>query len=589
MNDEGTESVVTDAVKQMDLSSPSASAPADVTEEARADDEDILSTGSQTDSTDSLEDNKATVPDISDPAEDSDSLLLEASNLKEKGNNHVSKNELEDAVRCYRRGIQRLTKLKKLAPHHWQEEQVKSLAVTLYTNLSTVFCKQKLYRKGVDIASKAVELDPQHVKSRYRRGMAAKLCGDYDLAKADWKLALQIDPTNKVIVKELKSVKVLLDNLRESQKKALARAFSSTGEGGSGLYQDKEQEAAKKAEQAKLNKIKEQEMFKKRKMDWEDECVARMSRNEPAITFEEYEKELKEKEEKSRKEKEEASKVEESRRKEERRRARAAEREARKAMEPSENDDDDVLTEKEIAQMRGYKKTADGRVTSYFTRELSSDAKQALAAVHQGPRKLDDKTNETAASAQQQPLLRTMSGVSTTSSTGSFTAAASAGASKWNQAGTWEEKDTTAWCEQQLRTRLLETGCTSVDGTYQMKISEVKELTGDASVAIVAQNKKRYIFDFHSRLKYRILLAASSSANDSDGDKDEIVLAAGILALPDICSTSHEEVEVSFDKGWTKKPKDPALDASSESLRQLLAAELRHSVQRFVNDFNENY
>ena len=81
--------------------------------------------------------------------------------------------------------------------------------------------------------------------------------------------------------------------------------------------------------------------------------------------------------------------------------------------------------------MRGYKKTADGRTTSYFSRELSEDEKNRIGDI--APKRLDESGSTTS--------VRLSASSATT-------------ASAWNQAGTWEERDTTDWCKSQLKMRL---------------------------------------------------------------------------------------------------------------------------------------
>jgi hypothetical protein len=558
---------------------------------------------------------------------DADALLLEAMSLKEEGNTHVSKGELDDAVRCYRRGIHRLNKIHRRTAvntdastsdnssnnnnnnnnnNNSSQQQIPALLVTMYTNLSTVFYQQKKYHLAMTTAGKAIGLDMNHVKSRYRRAVSAKQFGDLHLAHQDLKIAFRMDPTNKAVMKEYKLVKQEMEATKEQQKKALARAFSSssnnnangttTAGGGGFLYQDKAMAAERKAQQAADAKRREQELYKKRKVEWEDECVARMSKNMEAISFEEWDKQRKEKEDQEQKERDKKKQQEHDQEKAARRKAREAERHARTTNDrrnqnsnngSDSDDDDDELTPSELAQMRGYKKTADGRITSYFTREISEDAKRALA-VNAGPQKLSShaaNTSLSSASGASPNVFHNDTSTTTNSMCSSSSSTLSQSmttASKWNHAGTWEEKDTTTWCENQLRHRLLETKTIYRDSncSFCVELSEVKEMKGDASVAIVAHGKKRYIFDFHTKLKYRI--------KRSSDDKD--VLAAGVVHLPDICSAHLlDEIEVSFEKGWTKNPKDPMIDPLVETLRQQLATALRQSVTHWVNDFNANY
>ena len=104
---------------------------------------------------------------------------------------------------------------------------------------------------------------------------------------------------------------------------------------------------------------------------------------EEVISFEDWDKERKEKEEAEEKARKKAKKEEEDRKREERRKAREAE----KAHAKDEDSDDDELTEAELAMLRGYKKTSDGRTTSYFNREQTEEEKKLLGCI--APKKLE--------------------------------------------------------------------------------------------------------------------------------------------------------------------------------------------------------
>jgi hypothetical protein len=343
------------------------------------------------------------------------------------------------------------------------------------------------------------------------------------------------------VKKELASLKKEIETQKKTEKMSMQKAFSK----GSLLYVDKEEEKKQKQKEESLKKKQAEEAQTKRKAEWEDECVKRMAKGETALSFEEYEKLLKEDEEKMEKEVEKKHKEEEERR----RKAREA---ARKAAEEEEHSDsDDELTEKELAQLRGYKKTSDGRTTSYFTRELSHEEKR-LSAERNAPKKIGSANGPTASTP------------SADSGKGN--------ASAWNQAGTWEEKDTTEWCRERLELRLKETRVESE--SLIGVVTEVKDITGDASVANVS-GKKRYIFDFHGTVVYDI----------RDYGTEEVI-ASGSFKLPDICSTHHEELEVLVE-GWKKSPSENVMVA--KECRDSFVSELRESVKLWVNDFNSTY
>ena len=148
--------------------------------------------------------------------------------------------------------------------------------------------------------------------------------------------------------------------------------------------------------------------------------------------------------------------------------------------------------------------------------------------------------------------------------------------SAWNSSGTtWEEKDTTEWCRTCLTECLKE--ATAVHQSYVAVVKEVESLTGDASVAL-AGGKKRYIYDFHTAIKYDIL---------DDGD-DQI--ASGTMNLPDINSatTAEEELEVNIS-GW-KAPSGEGVNLEDAiACQNLLVQDVRKSVLKFIEKFNANF
>lgn len=367
----------------------------------------------------------------------------------------------------------------------------------------------------------------------YHCFIANRKLGEHTSARNDLREALKLDSSNISVKKELTSLKKEMDSQKQAQKLSMQKAFSK----GALLYDDKEEEKKQKQKEEVLKNKRAEKAQTKRKAEWEDECVKRMAKGEAALSFEEYEKLLKEEDDK--KEKEE---------KERRRKLREA---AREASTDEHSDSDDELTEKELAQLRGYKKTSDGRITSYFTREQSHEEK-ALAAQRNAPKKIVSSHGPTP----------TVPSADTRKSN----------ASAWNQAGTWEEKDTTEWCRERLQVRLKETEVESEP--LVGVVTELKDITGEASVAMVS-GKKRYIFDFHGTVVYEI--------RDRDtGD----VIASGSFRLPDICSTHHEELEVLVEQ-WKKSPSKHEIVAIE--CRDSLVSELRESVKLWVNDFNNTY
>ncbi|CAM9130071.1 unnamed protein product [Choristocarpus tenellus] len=139
--------------------------------------------------------------------------------------------------------------------------------------------------------------------------------------------------------------------------------------------------------------------------------------------------------------------------------------------------------------MKGYKKTVDGRTTTYFNNDLSEEAKRLIGDI--APKRVDP----------------TLAGVAQggTGGTGGEGAGVSDsnGGSAWNMAGTWESKDMTGWAKDRLVELLKGIEFDAGDGSVE--ITAVEGLEGDAEITY-SRGKKRRMFDFHFNLAWEASL-----------------------------------------------------------------------------------
>jgi tetratricopeptide (TPR) repeat protein len=494
-----------------------------------------------------------------DPDLDPTELIVTATSLKEEGNEFFKNGDLIRASRAYKKGV---SILKPINKENTGDAQVKSLIVTLSNNLSMLCLQQGKPKLSLDVATKAIQVDDTNCKAYYRRAMAYKKLGMFKEAKKDLKDAYKCDPDNKTVKKELHAlVKYMTDTAK--REKAAAEAAFSFHKNTTSLYEDKREEQLLKKQEEERKKEEEQEVLDKRKQEWEDECVHKMAKGEDAVTYDDWDKARKKEDKAIRKAKkvEDRRLAEEKKEQEERKRAERAAKMKKKAEEAEEedDDDDDKLTESELAQFRGYKKTVDGKTTSYFSREQSEHEKKLLGDIT--PQRLDENGDST-------------SGNPVKLAPNDLTTIGKGKASAWNAGGaTWEEKDATDWVNTKLQFRLMES--ISKEAPLVGVITKVDDLTGEASVA-VAGGRKQYIFDYHCNLDFEI----------KDEDVDEVV-ASGTLCLPDINSTNHDDFEVELP-AWTKSPSDEFAEKAKECRKALVKA-VRVSVIDFVEDFNGHY
>jgi tetratricopeptide (TPR) repeat protein len=495
-----------------------------------------------------------------DPDKETVEMLSKATTLKEEGNEFFKNGDLVRASRAYKKGV---SILKPIHKENSDDFEVKALIVTLSNNLSMVCLKQGKPKLSLDVATKAIEVDDTNMKAYYRRAMAHKKLGNFKEAKSDLKEAVKCDSGNNTVKKELHALAKYMSDIAKRQKAAAQAVFSFDNKT-SVLYEDKIEEEKRKKDEEERKKQEEEDLLKKRKQDWEDECVKLMAAGKDAITFEVWDKAHKKKEKAERKAKkqEDRAKVEEKKKEDEKQRAARAKAKQEDKVHDDE-DDDDKLTESELAQFRGYKKTADGKTTSYFSREQSAHEKHLIGDIT--PQRLDEN-GEISGNGPAK--------LSKAPSTNDVVSSGKGKASAWNAGGTtWEEKNATDWVNTQIQFRLMES--ISKEAPLIGIIKEVDSLKGEASVA-VAGGKKRYIFDYHCNLTFEI----------RDDEVDELV-ASGTLRLPDINSTNHDDFDVEVS-AWAKPPADEHSEKATECRKELVKA-VRVSVLDFVGDFNGHY
>lgn len=186
--------------------------------------------------------------------------------------------------------------------------------------------------------------------------------------------------------------------------------------------------------------------------------------------------------------------------------------------------DKEVVDDEDLKNLnvRGYKKTADGKMTTFFNNELDEQTKQLIGSI--APKKLD-ATGEV------------------------ITTNAPASGSAWNSAGTYEEKILTSWATEYLREHFNHLSTTLVGqeihgsiqnifpgiATMLIEVSSVEEVTGDAQVTLL-RGKKKHVCDYTISLKWNVLVTFVDDA------KTPISLN-GTLKILDISADREYEVD----------------------------------------------
>lgn len=109
-----------------------------------------------------------------------------------------------------------------------EDEKKQSKQLKISCNLNNAACKLKFkdYKEAVKLCTKVLELDSQNVKALYRRVQAYIQLADLELAEADIKKALEIDPNNRDVKLEYKTLKEKIKEYNKKDAKFYSNMFA---------------------------------------------------------------------------------------------------------------------------------------------------------------------------------------------------------------------------------------------------------------------------------------------------------------------------------------------------------------------------
>ncbi|KAM1764690.1 hypothetical protein ACFX11_003913 [Malus domestica] len=128
-----------------------------------------------------------------------------------------------------------------------EEEKKQAKVLKVACNLNDAACKLKLkdYKQAEKLCTKVLELEGRNVKALYRRAQAYIQLADLDLAELDIKKALEIDPNNRDVKLEYKTLKEKMKEYNKKEAKFYGNMFAKLTKSDS---PDSNNEAAKDAE-----------------------------------------------------------------------------------------------------------------------------------------------------------------------------------------------------------------------------------------------------------------------------------------------------------------------------------------------------
>jgi tetratricopeptide (TPR) repeat protein len=204
------------------------------------------------------------------------------------------------------------------------------------------------------------------------------------------------------------------------------------------------------------------------------------------------------------------------------------------------NDNEESTTEEDI--IRGYKKTSDGRTTSYFHNELDENTKALIGSI--APKKLDSSVVPMEIS--------------------------SGAGSAWNTAGTVESVNHTPWAVKRLE-ELLEFAEAGLPGDGNVSVKKVKSVKGDAEILIV-RGKRKVVYDLSIELEWE-LVRGEAKAN-------------GSMTITDISADLDLEVSVQVDRSKAlTSDANEMVKSHVQSGKVGLQRAVLDGIEKFVEEF----
>jgi activator of HSP90 ATPase len=215
------------------------------------------------------------------------------------------------------------------------------------------------------------------------------------------------------------------------------------------------------------------------------------------------------------------------------------------ATKEDEKDADDFNKSDHV---RGYKINKDGKKTSFFNNDLTDEAKQLIGDI------------------TPKQIVSEVKGVE------------EKGKSAWNHAGTWEEKDCTAWCNEAIKERVgnakfvLPSGCEGAE----VVVDSIDKFEGSASVATV-RGKRRFIYEYIFSVKWSVELDCGK--------------CTGTLHFPDVAPDCEGvfESEYSIDSKVVPPEVRPLLQKYVKMDSGSFKEEVVKGINGFIQEFIDKY
>ena len=383
---------------------------------------------------------------LDDPDEESyfDRAKLE----KEEGNRLFKAADFEGAISRY---TEVCTLLKKNKDEENKNEEERTIRTAALSNRAACHLKLRNFKRAIEDCDTILKHDSKHTKALFRRSQGHKSKGMNEMAYRDILLLLDVEPENKPGLKEKRKLE---KDLHSRSRDAIRSRIEKD-------KKEAKEKIRKKEEEKKKKKSKEEAKLRKT-----EEAAAGGAAGGAAAGGG-------------------SSSSSSSSSSGSSKTSASSSGGGAPPAKVNINRDDIVKDESSESNelMRGYKKTKDGKTTSYFTRELDEHAKALMGDI--APKKLTGSGEAT------RPVERKTSA-----------------ASAWNSAGTFEERDRSKFCADMLKEKIGNGMVVVESEEYKVEVTGIKNVEGEGSI-ILRRGKMNFIWDYAFDVTYKISLISN--------------------------------------------------------------------------------
>ena len=154
-----------------------------------------------------------------------DKLLAMANYYKQQGVDWFRENHSVWSLQKFIKAIRLLIAIESDNSDAQVVADAKDLRSTLHSNIAAIFLQYNNYESALQNCDKSLKFNPVSVKALYRRAKARAGMNDFEQAERDLKKALELEPENSALVKEMKVLKAKWKDADKETAKNMSKMF----------------------------------------------------------------------------------------------------------------------------------------------------------------------------------------------------------------------------------------------------------------------------------------------------------------------------------------------------------------------------